>query len=242
MRSRTIRWLVTGALAASMLVLGAPSATAHNGPHFHPPAVSGNYGSGAGDGIGWFGCQGSVQQAGYWELSDGSFTGFYYGGDPADQPVTGDWNSNNLDTVGVYRNGTWLLNYANDSSAPDLVFSYGNPGDKATVGDWDGDGDDTVGVYRNGWFYLRNYNSTGIANIAFAFGNPGDVPLAGDWDGDGDDTIGVYRPSTGYIYLRNSNSTGPADIVTSWPTYHSPYAGDLDGDGDDEAQVSGRVC
>ena len=128
--------------------------------------------------------------------------------------MVGDWNGDGVDTVGVFRNGTFYLRNSNTTGNADVAFSYGDPGDLPVVGDWTGDGVDTIGVYRNGIFYLRLSNTPGNADLVIPFGDPGDLPVVGDWNGSGSDTIGVFRNGT--FYLRNSLSTGPADIVFSF--------------------------
>ncbi len=55
-----------------------------------------------------------------------------------DAPVTGDWNGDGTDTIGVYRGGTFFLRNTNDSGFADLTFALGIPGDAPISGDWDG--------------------------------------------------------------------------------------------------------
>jgi hypothetical protein len=89
-------------------------------------------------------------------------------GNPGDKPFVGDFNADNVDTIGLHRESTGLVYFRNSNSTgiADFAFIFGNPGDKIAAGDWDGDGDDTVGVYRpaNGMLYLRNSNTQGIAD------------------------------------------------------------------------------
>jgi hypothetical protein len=159
-------------------------------------------------------------------------------GSQGDQPLAGDYNGDNVDTIGTYRNGTFFLRNSNSTGFADLIIDFGLPGDLAIIGDWNGDGTDTIGVYRNGTFFLRNTNTTGPADITFTLGIPGDIPMAGDWNGDGIDTVGVFRPSNGAIFLKNSNSTGFADImITFGIPGDSPVAGDWNGDGIDTIGV-----
>ncbi|MEO7795190.1 MAG: hypothetical protein ABIV06_10490, partial [Thermoanaerobaculia bacterium] len=138
-------------------------------------------------------------------------------GDTAPLPLAGDWNGDNIDTVGIYvpATGAFFLRNSNSSGSADLAFQFTPIIGPVLplVGDWDGDGDDTVGLYdpASGFFFLRNANSAGQPDLSFAFGGANLRPLAGDWDGDGDDSIGVYNPSTGAFFLRNSNSAGAAD-------------------------------
>jgi hypothetical protein len=59
-------------------------------------------------------------------------------GIPGDQPVTGDWDADGVDTIGVYRNGVFMLRNSNTVGFADIVFGLGNPGDMPIAGDWDG--------------------------------------------------------------------------------------------------------
>jgi hypothetical protein len=64
-----------------------------------------------------------------------------------DYPVVGDWDDDGDATIGVYRNGKFLLRNSNTLGFADLVFAFGSPGDQPIAGDWNGDGMDTIGVY-----------------------------------------------------------------------------------------------
>ncbi len=161
-------------------------------------------------------------------------------GIPGDQPVTGDWNGDGVDTIGVYRNGVFYLRNSNSIGNAEVYFAFGAPGDQPIAGDWDGNGTDTIGVYRssNFTFYLRNDNSNGSPDLSFSLGMPGDVGLAGDWNGDGKDTTGVFRPSNGVIFLKNFNTTGSADIAINYGIPgDKPVTGDWDNDGQDTIGV-----
>jgi len=155
-----------------------------------------------------------------------------------DKPVSGDWNGDGIDTVGVYRNGVFYLGNNNANGSLDYIAFFGQAGDLPVVGDWDGNGTDTIGVYRNGTFYLRNSNDTGVVDITFALGLPGDVPISGDWDGDGTDTTGVFRPSNGKIFLKYLNTSGIADLALTYGLPgDKPVTGDWDSDGIDSIGV-----
>ena len=154
-----------------------------------------------------------------------------------DVPVTGDWNGDGVDTVGVFRDGVWYLNNSNSGGAADLSFTYGRAGDTPVVGDWNGDGIDTVGVRRDNAFSLRNSHSGGAAHLRLAYGKASDTPVVGDWNGDGIDTFGVRRGNA--YYLRNSNSTGIADLSFGYGTASdAPVVGDWDGNRTDTPGVA----
>ena len=157
-----------------------------------------------------------------------------------DYPVTGDWNGDGTDTIGIYRNGVFYLRNSNTIGFADIVFAFGQPGDQPIAGDWDGDGTDTIGIYRSSaiTFMLRNSNSAGAFDTSFLLGLPGDVGIVGDWDGDGLDTTGVFRPSNGVIFLKNANTSGFAEVALNYGLAgDQPVAGDWDNDGIDTIGV-----
>ena len=118
-------------------------------------------------------------------------------GTPGDIAVTGDWNGDGKDTIGVWRTSTGQFFLSNSTTAPpaiDFTLTFGGlNGDIPLVGDWNGDGIDTPGVFgfpRNGevfaggvGFFLNNSNTVTANDVVFGFGLSGDIPLAGDWDG-----------------------------------------------------------
>jgi Subtilase family len=162
---------------------------------------------------------------------------FHYGLS-TDSPISGDWNGDGRDTIGVYRpsNLSFYLRNTNSAGAPDYSFTYGLKAGTPVVGDWDGDGDETIGLYdaNTGYWYLNQANDGSGAELEFNFGANagGDIPVTGDWNGDGKTTIGVYRPSTRTFYLRNSNSSGSADYSFTYGLkVGAPVVADWNGDG-----------
>jgi hypothetical protein len=161
-------------------------------------------------------------------------------GTGGDYPITGDWDGNGTDTIGIYRNGVFYLRNSNTVGFADIVFAFGAPGDQPVAGDWDGDGVDTIGVYRSSAiaFCLRNSNSAGASDTSFLLGIPGDIGIAGDWNGDGMDTTGVFRPSNGIIFLKNANTSGFADVALNYGlSGDHPVIGDWNNDGIDTIGV-----
>jgi hypothetical protein len=163
-----------------------------------------------------------------------------FGGAPSDLPVTGDWNGDGMDTVGVYRGATGFFYLSNTNVAPSVAYSvlFGNPGDSPFAGRWTPDmTHDGIGVYRNsnGILYQKKALTTGVDDYFAVFGNPNDVGIAGDWNGDGLDSIGVYRSSDAKWYL--SNNSTPAgvtfgDVSVNWFIGSGvPFVGDWNGDG-----------
>jgi hypothetical protein len=144
-------------------------------------------------------------------------------GNPNDHPITGDWDGDGIDTLGVFDplQGRFQLRNSNTPGAPDLSFLYGNPGDIPLAGHWTATAThDGVGTYRNTngtmYLFLMNQLSTGYADLTAIVGNPGDLPIVGDWNGDGVDTVGLYRPdsTTFYLFNRNAPDMQPEVIFT----------------------------
>jgi hypothetical protein len=157
----------------------------------------------------------------------------------SDLPVTGDWNGDGVDTLGLLRpaDGRFLLSNSNNIGVVNYNFIFGNPGDTPMAGRWDnlitGDG---VGVFRptNGIIYLTRNLITGFSDYYLVMGNPGDVGFAGDWDADGFDSIGVYRPANSVWYLSNTNGNGItfSDVDFVWDVGTAkPFAGNWLGTG-----------
>ncbi len=180
-----------------------------------------------------------------------------------DLPVTGDWNGDGRDEIGVWRpstrkflldtngNGTWDAVAGGDT----LTGRFGLSTDLPVTGDWNGDGRDDVGVWRPSTrkFLLdTNGNDTwdGVAGgdtITAPFGLSTDLPVIGDWNGNGRGDIGVWRPST-RRFLLDSNGSGKWDGVAGGDTLtgafglstglpYLPVTGDWNGDGRDSVGV-----
>jgi len=95
-------------------------------------------------------------------------------GNPGDRPISGDFDGDGIDSVGLYRESTGFVYFRNSltTGTAESSFFYGDPGDQIVAGDWDGDGDDTVAVYRpsNDRFYVNLDNSNGSADWAAYLG------------------------------------------------------------------------
>jgi hypothetical protein len=121
---------------------------------------------------------------------------FHYG-TPGDRAITGDWNGDGIEAVGIFRDGRWHLDIDADGrwSEADVAFAFGQAGDLPVVGDFNGDGIDEVGLFRGGkWILDTNGNrQLDDSDRTFEFGEAGDKPVVGDFDGDGTDDPGLYR-------------------------------------------------
>jgi hypothetical protein len=122
---------------------------------------------------------------------------FHYG-EPADVPLSGDWNGDGIRQIGTFRDGKWLLDTDGDGrfTEADAQVSFGQAGDLPVVGDFNGDGVEEIGVYRAGqWILDTNSNRhVDAQDKVFELGGAGDKPVVGDWNDDGTDDPGVFQP------------------------------------------------
>jgi hypothetical protein len=111
-------------------------------------------------------------------------------GNPGDHPVVGDWDSEGIDEVGLYRESTGLFYWRNTLTTgfADGSIHFGNPGDMFVAGDWDGSGTDTPAVFRPGsqTIYFRYSLTEGVADSQLHCKNSGcsstfSTPVAGDF-------------------------------------------------------------
>ncbi len=157
-------------------------------------------------------------------------------GTAGDVPITGDWNGDGTDTVGVWRSGKVYLRNSKGGGPAEVSFGFGTAGDVPITGDWNGDGIDTIGVRRGRNVYLRNSNTSGPGQVGFAYGLATDKVVVGDWDGNRTDTVGIRRGAS--WYLRNSNTSGPAQVGFAYGLASDvPVVGNWDGVGADGVGV-----
>lgn len=152
-------------------------------------------------------------------------------GTAGDVPLVGNFTSDGLTSLAVYRNGTWYLDTNRDGTADQVLSLGGVPGDVPLAANFTGAGatDDLV-IYRGGVWFVDQYRD-GSVNKTFRFGGaPGDVPLAGDVNGDGVADLVIYRSGTWYI---DTNRDGIADKVVNFggAPQDVPVLFDWDGDG-----------
>ncbi len=97
----------------------------------------------------------------------------YRFGDPGDQPFSGDFDGDGVDTVGVFRAGTAFLR--TPSGAPQRV-TFGGAGDVALAGAWSGSAD-LLAVHRAGVFALGD--GLGGTSATVEYGRESQRPIAG---------------------------------------------------------------
>jgi hypothetical protein len=146
--------------------------------------------------------------------------------------------------VGVFRNGTWILDTNNNHQfdAGDTTFVFGLPGDIPITGDWNGDGHTAVGVFRNvngvGQFILDSNDNHvfDASDQVFFFGLGTDTPVSGDWDGSGRDKVGIFRNVNGAgEWVLDTNGHQHFDSTSAVFFFgggnDKPIVGDWNGDG-----------
>jgi hypothetical protein len=142
-------------------------------------------------------------------------------------PVSGDWNGDGTDDIGVYfpGSGTWQLDANGNlqwdgAQGGDLEFSFGRGG-VPVAGDWNGDGTDEVGIYspnKGLWQVDTNGNRQwdgAATDDEYKLSGKGGDPVVGDWDGDGRDGIGRFRNGQFEILLDPNapNGTPGAEVI-----------------------------
>ena len=161
-----------------------------------------------------------------------------------DKTLVGDWNNDGRAKLGVYRNGTFYLDYNGNGiwePGVDKLYTFvGNSaGDVPVVGDWNHDGRTKIGVYRQG-FWLLDLNGNGIWDstagdeyAAFGGAYPAYLPVVGDWNGDGRTKIGYYHNGS---WALDYNGSGVSDTGDKFTTFGGsagdiPVVGDWTGNG-----------
>jgi hypothetical protein len=68
-------------------------------------------------------------------------------------PVSGDFNGDGVDEVGVFYQGEWFIDVNGNGvwDEGDLWAKLGDEKDRPVVGDWDGDGKDDIGIFGPIW-------------------------------------------------------------------------------------------
>ncbi|MGA1875568.1 MAG: hypothetical protein ACMUIA_08160 [bacterium] len=153
----------------------------------------------------------------YWRINSGhnsiEFPPIEFGNKES-IPVTGDWNGNGYDTIGVFDplKGKFVLDFNHNGIANKSLFLRAQ-GSTPIAGDWDGDGDDDIGIFKidedeeAGTFYLdmdltgRLVEYTVSVPLEERKDKSFNIPLVGDWDGDGDDDVGLYVSPARKIFI-----------------------------------------
>jgi hypothetical protein len=167
------------------------------------------------------------------------------------RPLTGDWNGDGYDDMGVmyphpsgqYSYSLWSLDSNGNNhfvAGPDLSMGWGTKSDRPFSGDWNGNGRDTIGAFRpaTARFILLDESQNTIRVTVFGEGS--DLPVAGDWNGDGVDEIGVFRPRANGFFL-DTNGNGTLEVTDRFVAFglngDLPIIGDWNDDGCDDVGV-----
>jgi hypothetical protein len=158
-----------------------------------------------------------------------------------DLPIVGDWTGTGMKRIGIFRNGTWILDTNGNGilDASDKTVSFGQAGDIPVVGDWRGVGQIALGLFRHGNFILDLSGHlsgvlTGLSDATFTFGQAGDIPIVADWSGSGTAKVGVFLNGawlidyTGSRVLSGLNRSyvygqaGDLPVVGDWDSSGNP--------------------
>jgi hypothetical protein len=191
-----------------------------------------NVGGGASGQVRWF-----------YNLSSGGATIAKDWGLATDFFINGNWDTDGLDDIAVWRPGSagvaaFYVLRSTDNSA--IVEPFGQTGDDPTVvEDYNNDGRTDFAVYRSGasaglgstWFW-RSASTLGGAVNYVLWGQNGDFPAPGDYDGDGSADYVIQRNDGGgqaRFWQRFATGT-QTSVVFGTPT-DVIVPGDYDDDG-----------
>ena len=157
---------------------------------------------------------------------------FRFGADQ-DIPVTGDWNSDGVTNIGLFRDGKWSFDMDGDGrfTESDRTNEFGAQGDLPITGDWSGDGHVQIGVFRDGMFILDSNSNRQLDSndrrVYMEDYQSGDIPVAFDYNGDGVTEVGVYRPNLWQqlesdVALQDSHPGRNADVDTAEDAAEQP--------------------
>jgi dipeptidyl aminopeptidase/acylaminoacyl peptidase len=101
-------------------------------------------------------------------------------GSVGDLPVTGDWDGDGKDSIGVFHNG--VFNLTNDFFETNGSSVFGVIGDLPLSGDWTGVGSRRLGLFHPSTATMTLETKLGEGpDINFTFGSASDLPVAGHW-------------------------------------------------------------
>ncbi len=127
---------------------------------------------------------------------------FIFGGWDSSRPVVGDWNGDGRDSAGVYRRGSWYLDYDGDRRferyiEDRIVDAYWtHEAVVPFVGDWNGDGRSKTGAYFDGRVALDfdgDGRFRGTGERPFFLGNENATVVVGDWNASGADSVAAVE-------------------------------------------------
>ena len=160
-------------------------------------------------------------------------------GNATDLPIAGDRDGSGKKRIGIFRNGTWILDINGNGiiDAGDKTVVFGQAGDVPVVGDWLGTGHIALGLFRQGTFILDLSGHltgvpTGQSDATFPFGQAGEIPVVADWNGSGTTKVGVFLNG---LWLVDYNGNRVVNGLNRTYTYGQagdlPVVGDWDSSG-----------
>jgi hypothetical protein len=172
-----------------------------------------------------------------WHVS--SYVSSAYYGNATDLPIVGDWNGSGKKGIGIFRNGTWILDTNGNGvlDGSDKTVLFGQAGDIPIVGDWRGTGRIALGLFRQGTFILDLSGHlsgvpTGLSDATFVFGQAGDIPVVSDWNGSGTAKVGVFNNGLWLVdYTGGRVVSGLNRIYVYGEAGDRPVVGDWDSSG-----------
>ena len=199
---------------------------------------------------------------GYWYAKSGPggtstipwVNGVMHGGWSQDIPVTGKFNTDGYDDLGIYRlvsgTGYWyVIDGVNTGNVIENGLAHGGwSQDIPVAGNFDSSSKDDYGIYRydsstsTGYWYFKS-SSTGYPSTPIwgaTHGSAGDKPVVGDVNGDGIDDFGIYRVVNGTAYWYFKSGSNGQQISAAWGVTHGgwsqdvPVSGDFNNDGIDD--------
>jgi serine-aspartate repeat-containing protein C/D/E len=118
-----------------------------------------------------------------------------------DIAVSGDFNGDGISTLGIFREGRWMLDVDGDGlfiSGRDKDITFGAPGDLPLVGDFDGDGIDDLAILRGNQVIVDSNGNGRIdaTDQVFLLEEGEGTVIVGDFDGDGRDEPALHQNSS----------------------------------------------
>ncbi len=151
-------------------------------------------------------------------------------------PVSGDFNGDGVDELGLFVSGQWFIDINGDGrwDDQDLWARLGKAGDLPVVGDWDGDGKADIGVFGRSWM-----GDTRAVDI-----EPG-LPDADNRREGMKNSPQTHVRTVGYRILRNtaggdSRTDGIDHVFQFGAGSDMPIVGDWNGDGIDNIGIFRR--
>jgi Beta-propeller repeat len=155
-----------------------------------------------------------------------------------DLPIVGDWDGSGKRRIGIFRNGTWIVDINGNGmiDATDKTVQFGQTGDIPVVGDWLGTGHIALGLFRQGTFILDLSGHlsgipTGQLDASFPWGQGGDIPIAADWNGSGTTKVGIFRNGLWLVDYSGSRVFSSAQSYQYGQAGDIPVVGDWDSSG-----------